>query len=94
MIATTAITVRQQTNGKQAKLVYSFFKPKSNDEKVTVRIDEIFDELRNEIDSIFTSEVIEEFCLDNQIELEAVVQECDVMKKLDICNSWKLFSRV
>lgn len=86
--------IAQQTNGKQAKLVYLFFKPKSNDEKVTVRIDEIFDELRNEIDSIFTSEVIEEFCLDNQIELEAVVQECDVMKKLDICNSWKLFPRV
>lgn len=86
--------IANQAKGKQAKLVYLFFKPKSNDEKVNARIDEVFDELRNEIDSIFTSAVIVEFCLDNQIELEAIVQECNVMRKLDICNSWKLFPRV
>ena len=86
--------IANQAKGKQAKLVYLFFKPKSNDEKVNARIDEVFDELRDEIDSIFTSAVIVEFCLDNQIVLEAIVQECNVIRKLDICNSWKLFPRV
>lgn len=85
--------IANQTKGKRAKLVYLFFKPKNSDEKTNARIDEIFEELRNEIHLIFSSKVIEEFCLDNQIELEAIVQECDVMKKLDTCNSWKLFSR-
>lgn len=82
-----------QSKGKPAKLIYLFFKPENDDEKTKARIDDVFDELKNEIDSLFTSEVIKEFCTVNQIGLEVIVQECDSMKKLDIYNSWKLFSR-
>lgn len=85
--------IASQAKGKQAKLVYLFFKPKNNDEKTNRRIDEVFDELKNEIDLLFASKVIMEFCADNQIGLEVIVQECDIMEKLDTCNSWKLFSR-
>lgn len=82
-----------QSKGKPAKLIYLFFKPEIGDEKINARIAAIFDELKSEIDALFTSEVVREFCADNQIGLEVIVQECDIMKKLDTYNSWKLFSR-
>ena len=84
--------IARQSQGKQSKLIYLFFKPTSADVETASRIDEVFEKLKREIDAIFQNDVITEFCKDNGITLEAVVQECDVMKRLDTDNSRKLFS--
>ena len=84
--------IANQARGRQSKLFYLFFKLKSEDPETALRIEVVFEELKNEIEFIFGSDVIKGFCAYNQIGLEVIVQECNVMKKLDTYNSRKVFS--
>lgn len=62
------------------KLIYLFFKPISNPNHN--EIDKVFDDLKWEIDTIFTSKPIINFCRTNKIELQAFAEESDIMMAL------------
>ena len=85
--------IANQSKGKRVKLIYLFYKPESNNSAVSTKINEIFKELQNEVKSIFGCEMVKEFCLENQIELDVIVQHGKVMGKLTRDNSEKWFSR-
>lgn len=78
--------IKVQSKGKKAKLVYLFFKPSSDDSEIKLKINEIFDELADEIKSIFNSKWIKDFCTNNNIELMAIAEESKVMEKLTLNN--------
>lgn len=78
--------IAQQSKGKNAKLVYLFFKPLAKEEAISKEIDLIFAELKEEIKAIFSCSIIREFCEENQIELEAIAEESSVMEKLNKMN--------
>lgn len=68
--------------GKKAKLVYLFYKPLTEDE----RVETVFNELNDEIKTIFNCEVIRDFCKAHNIELMAIAQCSKVMQKLEKNN--------
>ena len=82
--------IKVQSKGKKAKLVYLFFKPISNDIETNAKVNEVFDELKEEIKSIFNSKYIKEFCENNNIELSVVAEESKVMEKLTLSNKVNL----
>lgn len=67
-------------NGRKKKLIYLFFKPLSK--SFQDDIDTLFDVLRLDINTIFSSEPILKFCNANQIELQAFAEEEYIMKPL------------
>lgn len=83
--------IAHQSKGKCAELIYLFFKPKCNQANVSTQIDEIFDELQREIEAIFNSSLIKDFCENHQIKLNVIIQNSDVMQKLNNDNSQKLY---
>lgn len=83
--------IKAHQKGKKAKLIYLFFKPISEDKETAVLINTVFDELEKEIKAIFKCEVIKDFCNNNNIELVAIAQESETMKKLDSARVIKLY---
>ena len=81
----------QNKNGQQAKLIYLFFYPISDDEKVSDEIKKLFDDLENEINAVFNSSPIKKFCNDNNIVLEAYAEKSTVMTALNSSNVIKLY---
>ncbi len=77
------IKEHQKEKGKNAKLVYMFFKPVSEDKETAKMINSVFEELKTEIRAIFECKVINGFCNENNIELMAIAQENKTMEKLD-----------
>ena len=69
-----------------AKLVYLFFKPKTEDEGAKRLIEDVFGELRKEIHALFSSKPIQRFVQKNNIHLDAIVEEAFVMEKLTVEN--------
>lgn len=67
-------------DGRTKKLIYLFFKPLSDSNQV--EINEVFDCLKTEIDTIFQSEPITRFCKINGIELQAFAEEANIMTAL------------
>ena len=81
----------QNKNGQQAKLIYLFFYPISDDEKVSDEIKKLFDDLENEMNAVFNSSPIKKFCNDNNIVLEAYAEKSTVMTALNSSNVIKLY---
>ena len=78
--------IARQNNGKKAKLVYLFFKPECNNLADQEFVDNVFEHLQNEINVVFKSGMIPEFCAANNIELEAIAEESAFMCKLEKGN--------
>lgn len=74
------VASRKESN-RPATLVYLFFKPIIESDYKT-RLDGIFDQLLTEINQIFTSKPIQNFCTLNEIDLKVVVEESAVMERL------------
>lgn len=83
--------IKEHQKGKKAKLVYMFFKPIPKDKESAELIDSVFKELKEEIEVIFGCKVIKEFCENNNINLAAIAQESETMKKLDTAKVVKLY---
>lgn len=83
--------IKEHQKGKNAKLVYMFFKPVTDDEETAILIKTVFDELAKEIKAVFECKVIKKFCEDSNIELMAIAQESKTMKKLDSAKVIKLY---
>lgn len=66
----------------RAKLVYMFFRPLCEDENEQRKIDEVFRELKDEIETVFHENRIKNFCKRHGIDLCAVVQSARVMEAL------------
>ena len=78
--------IAKQNGGKPAKLVYMFFKPCCNDPEISNKIDVVFNELSEEINLIFTSNAIQCFCKNNNIELAAIALYSQTMQDFDSSN--------
>lgn len=72
----------QKNIEKQVKLVYLFFKPKTDDVEINKKIDMVFNELKTEIDFIFGCKPIKTFTQRNNIKLIAVAEYDEVMQEL------------
>lgn len=72
---------------KKSKLVYLFFKPVVSDGVKAAQVEEVFNELKEEIKTVFTCSEITQFCQKNNIELMAVALNNDVMTKLNVGNN-------
>ena len=69
---------------KPAKLVYLFFKPKSD--KYEEDINKLFEEVAEEVRMAFDNKYIREFCEENNIKLKAVAEYSEVMESLSVDN--------
>lgn len=67
---------------EQKTLVYMFFKPISDHIEIQKEIDKVFSDLKEEIESIFNSYPIKNFCKLNHIELCAIAEEAKIMESL------------
>ncbi len=65
-----------------ATLIYLFFMPKTDDGEASEKINQVFDELKEEIKNIFCSEPIKCFTEKNKIKLIAIAQHAEVMEEL------------
>ena len=83
--------IRSQSNGEQAKLIYLFFYPVTDDEKTNNEIQAVFDELKKEINAVFNSKPIKAFCQKNNIILQAFAEKSTVMKDLKSDNVISLY---
>lgn len=83
--------IRSQSNGEQAKLIYLFFYPVTDDEKTNNEIQAVFDELKEEINAVFNSKPIKAFCQKNNIILQAFAEKSDVMNDLKNDNVISLY---
>ncbi len=83
----------ENSGDKPAKLVYLFFKPKTEDEATKRLIDDVFGELRKEIHALFFSKSIQRFIQKNKIHLDAIVEESFVMEHLTTGNFTSLVNQ-
>ena len=83
--------IKSKSEGKQAKLIYLFFYPVTNDNETNEKIQEVFAELKNEIGLIFNSKPIRTFCEKNNITLEAYAERNTIMTDLHEDNVIRLF---
>lgn len=74
----------------EVTLTYLFFKPKTNDENVNEQIDEVFEELTDEINKIFSNKHICRFISNNNIHLNAVAEYSEIMEPLNSTNIIKI----
>jgi hypothetical protein len=72
----------EKEESKEATLAYLFFKPKVSNKEEYDLIENIFDELKDEIESIFNSPPIKKFTNDNNIKLNAFAEYSMVMEPL------------
>lgn len=78
--------IKNVSNNKNSKLIYLFFKPMSDDTQIQTEINKVFDELKEEIITLFNHPSIKDYCKANHIELQAIAQYSKVMTKLDHNN--------
>lgn len=85
--------IASESNGKPATLVYLFFKPKASTESQQKEIEEVFDELTIEINTLFGNQnsPIKKFAEQNKITLKAVAQYAEVMSPLTSKNLITLY---
>ena len=83
--------IKEQNQGKKAKLIYMFFEPITDSSEDTALIHKTFEELESEIKLIFKSSIINDFCRINNIELEAIKEKSRVMEPLSVNNKIKLY---
>ena len=69
-----------------AALVYLFFKPKTSSNSQQAEIDQLFDELKTEIETIFNSLPIKTFVKKNNIQLKAIAQCAEVVAPITTEN--------
>ena len=74
--------IAKQSEGKYAELVYLFFKPVCEEEELSAKMDEVFEELQQETDAIFQCKPIKEFCEEHKIRLRVIIQNEKVMGPL------------
>jgi len=79
------IASQKKAHGSAA-LVYLFFRPVSDDEQVEKKISRLFDDLKSEISSIFSSAPIRSFTEKNNIKLMAVAERDYIMQELTCEN--------
>ncbi len=78
--------IARQNKGKKAKLVYLFFKPECEEFADREFVNDVFELLKDEINVVFKSGLIPEFCAANNIKLEAIAEESAFMCKLEKSN--------
>ena len=83
--------IKEQNQGKKAKLVYMFFEPTSDNAEDTALIYKVFKELESEIKLIFESGIIKDFCRTNNIELAAIKEKSRIMEQLNIYNAFSIY---
>lgn len=81
----------QKDKSIPAKLVFLFFKPKMDLESEQNQVDAVFEELKDEIKSIFSSKPIQNFTSKNNIKLSAIAEYSKVMEPLSKENIISLF---
>ena len=74
-----------------ANLTYLFFKPKTSDEKKKQQIEQVFEELKEEIEQIFTNEYICKFTSKHNIRLNAIAEYSEIMESVTNAELIKLF---
>lgn len=72
----------QKDKNTPVKLVFLFFKPKMDLESEQNQVDAVFEELKDEIKSIFSSKPIQNFTSKNNIKLSAIAEYSKVMEPL------------
>ena len=72
----------QKAPEASATLLYLFFMPKTDDIETSEKIKIVFDELKNEIENIFSSEPIKCFTEKNKISLTVAAEYAEVMEEL------------
>ena len=82
--------IAEANKGKKTKLVYLFFKPCTDDTVYSQWIEEVFEELKAEINAIFRCRTIADFCEEHNIELMAIAEESKVMERLTKDNTINL----
>ena len=80
------ISVIQIYISKWNVIIYLFYKPKCSKENDQKAVNEVFDELKKEITSIFSSYPIQKFCRKNNIELNAWAEYSEEMTSLSTEN--------
>lgn len=81
----------QKDKNTPVKLVFLFFKPKMDLESEQNQVDAVFEELKDEIKSIFSSKPIQNFTSKNNIKLSAIAEYSKVMEPLSKKNTISLF---
>lgn len=81
----------QKYKNTPTKLVFLFFKPKMDLESEQNQVDAVFEELKDEIKSIFSSKPIQNFTSKNNIKLSAIAEYSKVMEPLSKENIISLF---
>jgi len=81
----------QKKENDSATLVYLFFKPKTKNDIDQKEIDKVFDDLQEEIITVFNSIPIQNFIKNNTIKLRAIAEYSDVMESLNNENVITLF---
>ncbi len=81
----------QKVKNTPAKLVFLFFKPKMDLESEQKQVDAVFEELKDEIKNIFSSQPIQNFTSKNNIKLSAIAEYSKVMEPLSKENIIILF---
>ena len=81
----------RENKDEDATLVYLFFKPAVEDEKVQNDINTLFCNLEKEISSVFNCSPVQTFIKNHSINLKAVAQESTVMTDLTADNIITLY---
>ena len=83
--------VASQERDRDKTLLYLFFRPKTEDDKLRTELEAVFDGLRAEIEAVFRSRAVMDFCRANRIALRAVCQYSEVMESLTPSNTQVLY---
>ena len=75
--------ISKHTLNKPTKFIYLFYKPICDDKILNQLIDNHFNELKQEITSVFISDVITKFCKKHHIDLAAMVSIGKIMDYFD-----------
>ena len=68
-----------------------FFEPITDNTEDTALIYKTFEELKTEIELIFKSSIIKNFCSANNIELSAIKEKSKIMEPLSTNNKEKIY---
>ena len=80
------IGIATQGQGKLAKLIFMFFKPVTDNKEASDMIEKMFKELKDEINKIFASDLIKNYCQKHNIALSAIALNSAVMQEYDKSN--------
>ena len=83
--------IKEQNQGQKAKLIYLFFEPIAENAEDAVFVNKVFDELETEIKLIFESDIINDFCSANNIELSAIKEKSRIMEPLYRSNKVDIY---